>query len=145
MSDGTSDAADAGDGASDRLVMIVEDNDIDATLLRRVLGRLKPGVDVVRTEDGLAALDALGGRRPDLIIMDIRMPRMNGREALVEIKNDERLRSIPVIMMSTSRDEDDVAYCYDHHANAYVAKSFSARDGDAMQNLVQFWLDTAEL
>ena len=100
---------------------------------------------MVRSEDGLEALDTLEGRRPDLIIMDIRMPRMNGREALVEIKNDERLRSIPVIMMSTSRDEDDIAYCYDHHANAYVSKSFSAREGHTIENIVRFWLDTAEL
>ena len=144
------DADGGGDPSADateprKLVMIVEDSDLDATLLRRVLGRLRPEVDVLRSTDGLEALDALESRRPDLIIMDIRMPRMNGREALVEIKNDERLRSIPVVMMSTSKDEVDVAYCYDHHANAYVTKSFSPREGMTMQNLVRFWLETAEL
>ena len=73
------------------------------------------------------------------------MPRMNGREALVEIKGDERLKSIPVIMMSTSKDGVDVAFCYDHHANAYVTKSFSPREGTTMENLVRFWLETAGL
>ena len=131
-----------------QLVMIVEDSELDARLLKRVLGRLRPEVNVVHSADGLAALGALedaGSRRPDLIIMDIRMPRMSGREALVEIKNDARLRSIPVIMMSTSKDDVDVTYCYDHHANAYVTKSFSTRDTETMENLVRFWLETAGL
>lgn len=132
-------------GAVPRLVMIVEDSDLDATLLKRVLGRLRPEVEVVRTRDGLDALELLESRRPDLIIMDIRMPRMSGREALVEIKMNAALKRIPVIMMSTSSDDVDIEYCYDNHANAYVAKSFSVKEGKAMENLVKFWLGTAEL
>jgi len=127
------------------LILLVEDNDMDAMLLQRVFARLRPHVTVTRSEDGIAALDVLESCRPDLIIMDIRMPRMGGLETLVQIKSDERLRSIPIIMMSTSRDESDIAYCYDHHANAYVVKSLDAREGKTLENLVRFWLDTAEL
>ena len=144
--DGTIELDGKVEGDERRLVMIVEDSDIDATLLKRVLSRLRPEVDVVRTRDGLDAIEALeGSRHPDLIIMDIRMPRMSGREALVEIKATAELKRIPIIMMSTSSDEVDVEYCYDHHANAYVAKSFSAKEGKTMENLVKFWLGTAEL
>ena len=132
------------DGERD-MILIVDDSDIDAMLLERVLKRLRPEVNVVRSEDGLVALDTLESCRPDLIIMDIRMPRMDGREALRQIKEDERLKRIPVIMMSTSRNESDVSYCYSHHANAYVVKSVEARDGRTIENLVRFWLGTAEL
>ena len=127
------------------LVLLVEDNDLDAMLLQRVLARLRPEIDIARSEDGILALEALESCRPDLIIMDIRMPRMGGLETLTRIKEDERLRGIPVIMMSTSRDDDDIAYCYDHHANAYVVKSLDAREGKTIENLVRFWLETAEL
>ena len=129
-------------------VLLVEDSDIDAMLLRRTLARLRPRVRVVRGIDGTDALEKLAGPdgcRPDLILMDIRMPRMDGREALRQIKEDERLKRIPVIMMSTSRNESDVSFCYHNHANAYVVKSLDAREGKTVENLVRFWLDTAEL
>ena len=127
------------------LILLVEDNDLDAMLLQRVLTRLRPDVKIMRSEDGIDALDALESSRPDLIIMDIRMPRMGGLEALGRIKQDERLRGIPVIMMSTSRDQQDIDRSYDQHANAYVVKSLDAREGQTIENLVRFWLDTAEL
>ena len=127
------------------LILIVEDNDIDAMLLERVLKRLRPKVSIMRSEDGIVALDTLESCRPDLIIMDIRMPRMDGLETLQQIKSNEKLKRIPVIMMSTSRNESDVSFCYCNYANAYVAKSLDAREGKTVENLVRFWLDTAEL
>ena len=128
------------------LVLLVEDNDIDAMMLERVLGRLRPEVGLLRAEDGEVALDVLETRRPDLIVMDIRMPRMDGREALERIKGDERLRGIPVVMMSTSRNDEDVAFCYRNHANAYVVKPVDAREGRGkLEELLRFWLDTVEL
>lgn len=125
--------------------MIVEDNDLDAMLLERVIRKLRPDIRITRSEDGIDALEALETCRPALIIMDIRMPRMGGLEALAQIKKDQRLRGIPVVMMSTSRNEDDIENSYDNHANAYVVKSVKARDGKTVENLVRFWLGTAEL
>lgn len=127
------------------LVLLVEDSDIDADLLQRVFKRLKPSINVIRSEDGIFALEALEHLRPDLIIMDIRMPRMDGLEALGKIKQDEHLRSIPVIMMSSSKDENDVNASYDRLANAYIVKSFDAREGSKIETLLRFWLETAEL
>ncbi|ASJ73106.1 response regulator [Granulosicoccus antarcticus] len=127
------------------LVLLVEDSDIDADLLQRVFRRLKPDVKIMRSEDGIDALDTLENFRPDLIIMDIRMPRMGGLETLELIKQDLRLRSIPVIMMSSSKDQNDISDSYNRQANAYIVKSFDPRDGNKMENLVRFWLETAEL
>lgn len=127
------------------LVLIVEDSDIDADLLQRVFRRLKPDVNILRSEDGIDALDTLEVCRPDLIIMDIRMPRMGGLETLKLIKQDDRLRSIPVVMMSSSKDENDISISYECLANAYIVKSFDPRKGNKMESLVRFWLETAEL
>lgn len=127
------------------LVLVVEDNDIDAELLHRAFQRLKPKVILRRCEDGITALEALKTCRPDLIIMDIRMPRMGGLEALNLIKEDEDWRSIPVIMMSSSKCERDIADSYFYRANAYIVKAFDARDDGTIEALVRFWLETVEL
>lgn len=127
------------------LVLLVEDSDIDADLLQRVFRRLKPEVKLMRSEDGIMAMEALEHCRPDLIIMDIRMPRMGGLETLEKIKKDKHLKSIPVIMMSSSKDEDDINESYDRLANAYVVKTFDAREGSKIETLLRFWLETAEL
>ena len=127
------------------LVLVVEDDDIDAMLLQRVFKRLKPEIKLMRCEDGVAALEALNSCRPDLIIMDIRMPRMDGLETLELIKKDKQLRSIPVIMMSSSNNPSDIANSYDCLANAYVVKGVAVEDGCKMEALVHFWLETAVL
>lgn len=127
------------------LVLLVEDSDLDADLLQRVFRRLRPQVKLIRSEDGMLALEVLESCRPDLIIMDIRMPRMGGLEALELIKRDEQLRSIPVIMMSSSKNESDINGSYNRLANAYVVKTFDAREGSKIETLLRFWLGTAEL
>ena len=127
------------------LVLLVEDSDMDADLLQRVFRPLRPEVRLMRSEDGIMALEALEHCRPDLIIMDIRMPRMDGLETLEMIKKDKQLKSIPVIMMSSSKDEDDINESYNRLANAYVVKSFDAREGSKIESLLRFWLETAEL
>ncbi len=127
------------------LVLLVEDSDIDADLLQRVFRRLRPEVRLMRSEDGIMAMEALEQCRPDLIIMDIRMPRMGGLETLEMIKKDKKLKSIPVIMMSSSKDEDDINESYNRLANAYVVKTFDAREGSKIESLLRFWLETAEL
>ncbi|MGQ7844699.1 response regulator [Granulosicoccus sp. 3-233] len=131
--------------SNQELVLLVEDSDIDADLFQRIFRRLKPTVRLMRSEDGIKALETLEQFRPDLIIMDIRMPRMGGLEALAAIKNDQCLKSIPVIMMSSSNDEDDISESYHRLANAYVVKTFDAREGGKIETLMRFWLETAVL
>lgn len=86
-------------------------------------GHRHPAVTITRVRDGRAALDARRVSRPDLVIMDVRMPRMDGRETLARIRADASLDELPVVMLSTSGNDEDVSYCYRHRANAYVIKS----------------------
>ena len=107
------------------VVLLVEDDPGDVLLTRESL----PGSDVRVVDDGEAAVDFLRrhGRfhdapRPDLVLLDLNLPRMDGLELLGTIKRDENLRSIPVVVLTTSDAEDDVVRSYALHANAYVTK-----------------------
>ena len=84
--------------------------------------------------------------RPGLILLDLNMPRKNGKEVLREIKADPLLREIPVIVLTTSSSPDDISRCYQHGANAYVTKPGSyAALLDMVRNFSAFWLQTARL
>lgn len=110
-------------------VLLVEDDPGDVVIAQEALraGNLPTQLDVV--SDGVEAMAFLrneGGyadaRRPDLILLDLNLPRMTGHEVLAELKADESLRRIPVVVLSTSVAAEDVARSYDLHANVYVAK-----------------------
>ena len=110
-------------------ILMVEDNPGDVRLTREALkgGKVLNRLHVV--EDGVAALDFLYRRpphqsapRPDLILLDLNLPKMDGREVLEALKADERLRAIPVVVLTTSEAEEDVVRSYSLHANAYVTK-----------------------
>lgn len=104
-------------------------------------------------EDGDAALDFLyrrghyaGVARPDLILLDLNLPRRDGREVLDVIKHDPALRAIPVVVLSTSRDDQDVLHCYNLHANCYVVKPVEyAEFIGVIKGLERFWLHVATL
>jgi two-component system response regulator len=107
-------------------------------------------------EDGLELLDYLlcqgkyndGSRfpRPDLILLDLNMPRMSGKEALAAIQADSCLRSIPVIILTTSREECEVQRCYELGANTYIVKPLSLEKlAEMMQALHLYWSDVARL
>jgi two-component system response regulator len=104
-------------------------------------------------EDGVEALAFLHqeGRyasmpRPDLILLDLNLPRKNGREVLAEIKNDEILRSIPVVILTTSHSEKDVLQAYDQHANCYIVKPVGFENFvEAMKSIRQFWFSIVTL
>lgn len=110
-------------------VLLVEDDPGDVLMTREAFEehRLRNHLNVV--SDGEEALAYLRGEgryagapRPDLILLDLNLPRRDGREVLREVKNDERLRRIPVVVLTTSEAEEDVLRSYDLHANAYVTK-----------------------
>lgn len=110
-------------------ILLVEDNEGDVRLTREALreGHLRNRLHVV--EDGEKALDFLFRRgayadtpRPDLILLDLNLPRRDGREVLAEIKADASLKRIPVVVLTTSRAEEDLARSYDLHANCFITK-----------------------
>jgi chemotaxis family two-component system response regulator Rcp1 len=110
-------------------VLLVEDNPADVRLTKEALKEGKVLCDMHWVKDGVEALDFLHRRgeyvnavRPDLILLDLNLPRLDGREVLAHIKADVQLRRIPVVILSTSKAEDDIIRSYDLHANCYVTK-----------------------
>ena len=132
-------------------ILLVEDNPADVRLTQEAFkdARVPNRLHVAR--DGVEALsmlrDATGAvPRPDLILLDLNLPRKDGREVLQDIKHDEVLRHIPVVIFSTSQSEQDVARSYRLGANAFVTKPVDIdRFFQVIQSLEQFWLDTARL
>jgi chemotaxis family two-component system response regulator Rcp1 len=134
-------------------ILLVEDNPGDVRLTKEALkeGRLRNNLNVA--PDGVEALAFLRreGRfadvkRPDVILLDLNLPRKDGRQVLAEIKRDERLRRIPVVVLTTSRDEEDIHRSYDLHANCYITKPV---DLDAcigiVRSIEEFWLGVVQL
>ncbi|MGW1893762.1 response regulator [Streptomyces sp. NPDC002004] len=126
-------------------VLLVEDDAADAMLIQEAL-ITRGSRKLTQVEDGIAALEYLrapGAARPDLIVLDLNMPRMNGRELLAVLKSDERLRSIPVVVLTTSAAPDDVLDAYRRHASAYVTKPVNLDDFErAVQSIDAFYFDT---
>ncbi len=105
-------------------VLLVEDNEADVILLREALREGGVDLDLTVAQDGEQAMAGLrdGDGLPDLVLLDLNLPRKDGREVLAEIKSDSALRSIPVVVLTTSKAEEDILRSYDLHANAYVTK-----------------------
>ena len=105
-------------------ILLVEDNTADALLIQEALDQVSTGHVVDVAADGVLALEHLrsGAPLPDLMLLDLNLPRKDGREVLAEIKSDPALRSIPVVVLTTSKAEEDILRSYDLHANAYVTK-----------------------
>ena len=117
---------------ADLRVLLVEDNPAHAELIIRSLEDHDTPLDIYHAPDGEVALNFLYQRdqytdlaenpRPHIILLDIRMPKVSGLEVLEELKSDPNLKSIPVIILTTSEAEQDVARAYDHYANSYLVK-----------------------
>lgn len=134
-------------------VLLVEDNPGDVRLTREALRESRVRNRITVASDGIEALEMLRREgphkktaRPDLILLDLNLPRMNGREFLAEIKKDPELRRIPVVVLTSSRAEEDIARTYDLHANAFVTKPV---DFDqflrAVGSIEDFWLTVVKL
>ena len=135
--------------ADGKSILLVEDSRIDETNVRRVFMRvgIENPLQVARTgQDALDLLrpNSVSGRLqlPGLILLDLNMPGTDGREVLSEIKRDPQLRTIPVIVLTTSSDERDIEDCYAAGANSYVQKPVGL-DGlvDAVQRLHDYWFE----
>ena len=137
-------------------ILLAEDDPEDQMLTRDAFREAAANVDLFIVEDGeelLAFLRCKGpysapGRapRPDLILLDLNMPRMNGREALAEIKKDPDLRRIPVIALTVSKAEEDVLRTYDLGVAGYVVKPMTFRElVEVTRSLSLYWSQTVEL
>jgi CheY-like chemotaxis protein len=110
-------------------VLLVEDDPGDIHLIREAFAENKVANHLSVVSDGVEALqylrregDFADARSPDLILLDLNLPRKDGREVLAEVKSDEALRRIPIVVLTTSKAEEDILRSYDLHANAYVTK-----------------------
>jgi len=119
-------------------ILIVDDDQVDREFILRAIKKCRPDIKLIQAVDGNDALKSVATERPDLIIMDIQMPKLNGRETLHILKSDPAFSSIPIIMMSTSSNDEDVEYCYQQHANAYLTKTVGKQSSD-LQRLLAFW------
>lgn len=134
-------------------ILLVEDNPADAEMMRETLEESSVPVSLEVVSDGEAAMQFLRAEapfaaapRPDLVLLDIGLPRKNGLEVLAEIKGDPALRRIPVIILTTSKAEEDILKSYDLHANSYITKPVHL-DGflKLVEAIEQFWFTTAKL
>ncbi|HLN71798.1 MAG TPA: response regulator [Prolixibacteraceae bacterium] len=138
-----------------RKILLVEDNFNDIELALEALTEENLGERVVVANDGVEAIDYLlyqgihHGRRkenPAVIFLDIKMPRMDGIEVLQMVKGNAELKTIPVVMLSSSREETDLQRCYDLGANAFVVKPLGFNDFmNAVKQLGIFWVLLNEL
>jgi CheY-like chemotaxis protein len=144
-------------GVPDRmLILLADDDEDDRVLIEEALKDSQMRARLRTVEDGEELLDYLKRRgeygegevprRPELVLLDLNMPRVNGHEALERIKQDPELRSIPVIVFTTSTSEDDVERSYDAGCNTYITKPRSYPDLiDVMKTFSKYWSATATL
>jgi two-component system response regulator len=135
---------------TDRPILLVEDNADDEKLTLRALRKNNILNDVVVARDGVEALDYLFNPDrslllPQVVLLDLNLPRINGVEVLRRVRSDERTKILPVVILSSSRQEEDIARSYTYGANAYVRKPVEfAEFIDAVRTLGLFWLLLSE-
>ena len=134
-------------------ILLVEDNPADVRLTREALKEEKIYNNLVVVEDGEEALAFLRKEgkyakavRPDLILLDLNLPKIDGREVLKEIKNDDKLKAIPVVVLTVSKSEEDVLKSYNLHANCYITKPVDLKQFVKVARSIQeFWFTIVKL
>ncbi|MBR9813326.1 response regulator [bacterium] len=134
-------------------ILLVEDNPADVRLTQEVLRETQLDFVMQLARDGEQAMQILrkqapfeDAQTPDLVLLDLNLPRKDGREVLAEVKSDPDLRRIPVLVLSTSKAERDILTCYELHANCYLTKPVDLDQfGQLVQTLQQFWFGMAML
>jgi len=128
-------------------VLLVEDNPDDVTIVKRAMRKSDLKCDLYVASDGEEALDMLARKgdfedtpRPDLILLDINLPKINGLEVLAKIKQDDQLKRIPVIVLTISEREEDMARAYDSGAASYMTKPVDSKDFERLiQTVQEYW------
>jgi CheY-like chemotaxis protein len=134
-------------------ILLVEDNPGDERLTREALKEGKVYSNLYWAKDGVEAMQFLRGEgkfagavRPDIVLLDLNLPKKDGREVLQEIKNDDALKRIPVVILTTSKAEEDVLKTYNLHANCYVTKPVDLEKFIVVvKSIDRFWLTVVTL
>ena len=135
------------------VILLVEDNAADLRLAQEVLKETQLPHDLLVARDGEEAMQILRreskyseAARPDLVLLDLNLPRKHGSEVLREIKSDASLKTIPVLILSTSKAERDVRTCYEAHANCFLTKPVSIDEFARLAALIRdFWFGVVQL
>lgn len=123
-------------------LLLVEDNRIHARLIMAQISAAPCATQVEWVQDGEEAIDRLSGRDPlpDMVLLDLKLPKIDGHEVLRRVKNNPELRFIPVVMITTSEREEDVRAAYEEHVNAYLVKPTDfAQLRDMILDTIRFW------
>lgn len=135
------------------MILLIEDNEDHAEIVMRSFKALQPEQSIQLVTDGETALDYLFRRgqysdpksspRPKLVLLDLRLPRVDGLEVLKEIKQDEELRGIPVVILTSSQAGNDVKMAYQHHVNSYLVKPLEfGKFSELIRDLGSYWLSS---
>lgn len=133
------------------VILLVEDEEAHAEIVRRNFENCRMANQLIHVSDGQAALDYLYRRngfsqperspRPGIVLLDLRLPKVDGLEVLKTIKGDPQLSAIPVVILTTSKTEADMVKAYDHHANSYLVKPVDFAQFQAlMETFGYYWL-----
>lgn len=136
-----------------KTILLVEDNKADVRLIEEALKNSSLTYEMAMVRDGVAAMAYLhqsgeyaDASRPDLIILDLNLPKKDGREVLAEIKTNPQFKRIPVIILTTSKNEDDIQQSYDLNANCFITKSRNLSQlFTIVRRIEEFWLTTVTL
>ena len=136
-----------------KTIFLVEDNKADIRLIQEALKNSSVPHQIITVRNGMDAMaylrkegDYAEAIRPDLILLDLNLPKKDGREVLAEIKSDPDLKRIPVVVLTTSRNEDDIFHSYNLHVNCYITKSRNISElFQIVKGIENFWFSTVTL
>jgi len=134
-------------------ILLVEDNPGDILLTKEAFEEIKIANNLNVVEDGIEAMNFLKnegkykeGRKPDLIILDLNLPKKDGREVLAEIKESKKLKKIPVVVLTSSKAEEDILKSYDLHANCFISKPIDLEQfSKIVKTISEFWFTIVKL
>ena len=134
-------------------ILHVEDSRADSDLLKEAFDSIGVEATVEVAHDAKEALSGLvknlethGAGSPDIIVLDLNLPKMDGREMLKRLKEHPQLRRIPVVILSTSNLEQDISYCYDNHCNSYIVKPIRFDEYKRIaKSILEYWFSTVAL
>mgnify|MGYP006280133371 CR=1 FL=1 len=129
-------------------ILLIEDNPGDVILTKKAFESSEIEDNITVAENGEEALKMLQAEKyqPDLILLDLNLPKIDGYEVLNSLKNDSKLKQIPVIIMTSSEEHSDIAKSYDNHANCYIVKPVDSEQLSLIAEKIEnFWFTTAKL